>query len=415
MVFQFFNKLLTRTLRVLKRWIRNGKINLLIGVSRISPFSSKYFGVPKGFYLSSKEYHNVNKTDQSLVYTSFLPSSAIERKSPTSFFEKIHRKFSSNYSFTTPETFIISIPNGRVIGDMGTVITHDDKLLLDVSMQFGVGLQPHRAKSHSVFSRLKLPPVQQIPKTVAVLGTHSGGTYYHWLMDALPRLEILKQSHPNGIDGIDKFLVNEGIPALVESLELLKIPSDKLIFINSDTHIEAKTLIAPSLPGFTCNPPIWVCDYLRANFLKLRTDGPSIPRLYISRSKARYRRVENEEKVRDCLVNFGFTPVHLEDYDFPTQISIFSKAEIIVAPHGAGLTNLVWCEPKTIVLELFSPNYLNLCFWAIANHVEVNYFFLIGEGERPADSIDPYLIKDNMEVSIEKLSQSVNEILTIQN
>ena len=224
-------------------------------------------------------------------------------------------------------------------------------------------------------------------------------------------LQILKKALPNGIEGIDKFIVNEGVPAVVESLELLNISMDKLIFLDARTHIQAETLIAPSLPGDTCNSPAWVCNFLRDIFLRYKANISPIPRLYISRSKAKYRRVDNEGEVIKCLSKNGFTTIRLEDYDFSSQIALLSNAEVVVAPHGAGLTNLVWCSSTAKVLEIFSPNYLNLSFWTIANHVGLEYFYLIGDGQRPPDLVDPYLIEDDIHVSIEKLALCLDMLL----
>ena len=111
------------------------------------------------------------------------------------------------------------------------------------------------------------------------------------------------------------------------------------------------------------------------------------------------------------LATFGFTPIWLEEHDFATQVALFSSAEFIVAPHGAGLTNLIWCNSSAKVLEIFSPNYVNVCFWAIANQIEMEYFYLIGDGERPPDYIDPHLIGDNINVPIDELRQSLDILL----
>ena len=108
---------------------------------------------------------------------------------------------------------------------------------------------------------------------------------------------------------------------------------------------------------------------------------------------------------------FGFTPIWLEDHNIATQIALFSGAEFIVAPHGAGLTNLIWCNSSAKVLEIFSPNYVNVCFWAIANQVGMEYFYLIGEGKKPPEYIDPHLVGDNINVPIEELHRSLDILL----
>jgi capsular polysaccharide biosynthesis protein len=380
---------------------------------RYIPLSSKYIGPPKGYYISSEVYwDSYKKNDLSgLNYELCFPSSISQRNCPKSIAEIPHWKFDGQYSYENPETFIISIPDGRVFGSMGAIITHDDKLILDVSLEFGIGNNATKVDSHHVFKYPKLPKCQEIPETIAVLATAGGDNYFHWLTDALPRVEIIKKTFSNGTKNINKYVVNKGFPIIEESLEILGISKDMLIFIDSKQQVQAKNLVVPSLVGSTGNPPAWVCTFLRENFLKHKADIPVISKLYISRSKARYRKVTNEEDVLECLTKFGFTPVWLEEHNFATQIALFSNAEYIVAPHGAGLTNLMWCNSSAKILELFSPNYVNVCFWAIANQIGLEYFYLIGNGKKPPNYFDPHLGEDNINISIEELNQSLKIVL----
>ncbi len=60
------------------------------------------------------------------------------------------------------------------------------------------------------------------------------------------------------------------------------------------------------------------------------------------------------------------------------QASCLASAEIVVAPHGAGLTNLVFCNPGTKVIEIFSPSYLPNCYWILSNVCGLDHYYLIG-------------------------------------
>ena len=69
------------------------------------------------------------------------------------------------------------------------------------------------------------------------------------------------------------------------------------------------------------------------------------------------------------------------------QIDLFAGAEVVVAPHGAALANLVFCPPGVRVLELFHPRYVNPCYWAIADNPGADYRYLVcGRDGRPAGS-----------------------------
>jgi len=50
------------------------------------------------------------------------------------------------------------------------------------------------------------------------------------------------------------------------------------------------------------------------------------------------RRIINEHEVIEALATFGFVAYALEEMSFSEQVRLFSQAEMVVAPHGAGLT-----------------------------------------------------------------------------
>lgn len=52
----------------------------------------------------------------------------------------------------------------------------------------------------------------------------------------------------------------------------------------------------------------------------------------------------------------GDLSVTTEDLSLIEQIVLFHNAEIIVAPHGAGLVNLLFARPGTKVIELFQAH-----------------------------------------------------------
>ncbi len=109
--------------------------------------------------------------------------------------------------------------------------------------------------------------------------------------------------------------------------------------------------------------------------------GQSVPmkRIYVTRGNVKRRKVINEEQVVQSLEKYGFTTVSMDGKSLREQIQIFASAEAIVAPHGAALTNLLFIQPGTKVIELFPYGYVNNCFYALANYAKACYFYLQGE------------------------------------
>lgn len=170
-------------------------------------------------------------------------------------------------------------------------------------------------------------------------------------------------------------------PYQQETLKLLGIPQEKILESDRHSHLQATELIVPSFPGYLDWVPPGTIQFLRDNFLPQvnLAKGDRYKKIYISRAKAKTRQIINEEVVSQLLETRGFQTVFLEELSVLEQVAIFSHAEIIVAVHGSGLTNLVFCAPQTKVIELFSPNYLRTDYWMISQHLKLQHYYIVGE------------------------------------
>ena len=292
------------------------------------------------------------------------------------------------------DRFTVEIAQGRVwtmpqehwwkVCEAIAVMTADNILLADLCREYPGTLPgcPHAAnpnRPHRIFTTTQLPPVEKIEGTVAVLTGLSANVYFHWMVDILPRLDILRRSgFPEG--EIDWFYVNSvAKPFQRQTLEELGIPGDRILESDRHPHLQASRLVVPSF----ASPIGWATpesiEFVRSQFLSPQSTPSTTPkRLYLSRQTARYRKVINEAELIQCLEQQGFTVVTLDEYSVREQAQLFANAEVIVAPHGAALTNLLFCQPKTTVLELFSPNYIRYYYWSICQYLKLNHYYAIG-------------------------------------
>ncbi len=107
--------------------------------------------------------------------------------------------------------------------------------------------------------------------------------------------------------------------------------------------------------------PQWSCAFLRGLFLPVETREKSFSkaeRIYISRKKASNRRIINEQEVINLLEKFAFKTITIESISVAQQASLLANSQVIVATHCAGLTNLVFGNPGTKVIEIFHPEYV---------------------------------------------------------
>jgi capsular polysaccharide biosynthesis protein len=104
-------------------------------------------------------------------------------------------------------------------------------------------------------------------------------------------------------------------------------------------------------------------------------------RLYIDRRGAANRRLGNEGDVIASLARFGVVPVVLEALSLADQAALFADAELVVAPHGAGLTNIVFAPRDCRIVELLPNAYANWCFRRLAASCGLRYDCVVGMAE----------------------------------
>jgi hypothetical protein len=88
--------------------------------------------------------------------------------------------------------------------------------------------------------------------------------------------------------------------------------------------------------------------------------------IYISRSNCSNRKLLNEDEIIPMLKDLGFSVYYLEGMTFIDSIRLFKSAEFVIGVHGAGLAWSVFCDPKTLVLEIYKDktkknHYYHLC------------------------------------------------------
>lgn len=236
-----------------------------------------------------------------------------------------------------------------------------------------------------------------IDDSVATLTTLWAANYFHWLFDVLPRLDLVERA------GLKTRSIYAPLRHAFqrETLQLLGYPPAKIIDASRIRHLSATELVIPSLPGTPGVMPEWVCRFLRQKLVPVPSAIHTNPeRIYVSRGAARSRRIINEPQMLELLATYGFTAIKLETMSFAEQVRLFQSARCIVAPHGAGLANLVFCEPGTCVVEILPSRETNLCYWLLSQQVSLRYWYVLGSATGPPSN--------DMEVDLEKLRRSLD-------
>jgi hypothetical protein len=260
------------------------------------------------------------------------------------------------------QSFVAAMTDGRVTHDAGVVMAGGGAVLEDVS---GLGFACDNPTNPLHMSHLPRP--RQTPHTVAVLTTGPNHNYYHWLLEAIPRLDLYERS---GV-AIDRYYAPIRQRFQRETLSLLGISQDCIVPATCHAHLAPDRLVVSSFHGGLSR--------VKTDFLFRRLTahvgpwaGPA-PRIFISRGNRGVRSIVNEREVLRALQPLGFVRCRLETMPLADQVALFYRAACVVGPHGAGLTNLTFCRPGTKVVEIGTPYRPWACFYGIAHHRGLNY------------------------------------------
>ena len=268
-------------------------------------------------------------------------------------------KYQRGESVELPQVFVASLSPARLRNADFLVSSADDEIFMDSAHGLVEVLE-----NNGILNEV-LPPRPTVHTGTYVLlaSPWSERSYYHWLVDALPRLSLL-HAIPGGAE----------LPIVVpsrlhryhqESLEAAGIPQSRQVAF-PDAVVQVDRLFFPALLSPTGYSSPHAVAWLRETFGPFLSTRKPWRRLYVSRRDAR-RRILNEDEIIGLLLPHGFEVVHPGDMSLIEQIRTFSEAQVVVGPHGAGLTNMIFSPEGATLVELFGSNYLNGCFWAIAS------------------------------------------------
>lgn len=129
-------------------------------------------------------------------------------------------------------------------------------------------------------------------------------------------------------------------------------------------NIIADTLLIPTL-GDCGAPSLKQLWWLKQSIPRSKKSDIVI---YIRRRKS--RRVQNDKVLLDIIRHSFHRRLRIhDDVNLPSlrdQLMLFSRATLIIAPHGAGLVNIIACRPNTRVIEFMDPANINICYMRLA-------------------------------------------------
>ena len=89
-------------------------------------------------------------------------------------------------------------------------------------------------------------------------------------------------------------------------------------------------------------------------------------KIVVLRPGAKTRRLVNSDEL--LLKLKGWDTVSLENLSIKAQMQIFAESTHILAAHGAGLINLLWCRPGTKIIEIQDKRMVHKKVYPLLSH-----------------------------------------------
>lgn len=300
-----------------------------------------------------------------------------------------------------PEAMMAIVSQGSLFCRYGFVLTKDQQEILDLNGDGFHHVFPHAGEV------VYVPRPTKVPGRLLVLtNSCAQRNYYHWTIEIMSQLRLLQES---GIE-FDWVAAPNRKPFMVQSLALLGIEESKILRMGRYTHLQADELIVLGRDGGYPHPTgiEFLRDSMRSQSWS-KYGSSERTRLYIPRTSCSSRRIVDEEKLIIALEKLGFECVRLELLTVKEQVELFQRAEIVVGPHGAGLTNLAYCRPGTAVLEI-SPTSRPCRYFHCLSHLnELAFRVYFGRAVRRPGHVGT---EADIEIDLAAVLQEVQDLLS---
>jgi capsular polysaccharide biosynthesis protein len=224
--------------------------------------------------------------------------------------------------------------------------------------------------------------------------------YFHWFCDTLTRYLQVKTYNNQYPLLISSNLIEKEY--IRETLNLLNI--NYSIYDYEVPYKIDNLLISSHITdsGNYSNSNITLLSSLLKSSIEITTPTN---RIWISRNKSKHRKIANEDSLIPMLKQYGFQIIYPEDISFIEQLSLYRNAEIIGGLHGGALTNILFMNEGTKLIEIrrYGDN-MNNCYFSLASELKIDYYYLESE------SIDEDFYISDVKVEVQKLEKIIKNI-----
>lgn len=212
--------------------------------------------------------------------------------------------------------------------------------------------------------------------------------YGHWMVELLPRLwmaedllTIGKCVIPKRTGAMETVMKTALRLSSNAPYELIEHADDEVIFFKQLVFVDGLTT-----HGSYMSPLVF------SKTRKLVTCDAQPRKIFVSRRGAP-RDISNETEVISALTSVGFEVIHPGKMILEEQAAVFSNATHVVGVMGAGLTNIMFCQPGTNIINLAPATFPDTFFYLIARNLNLEYTEIRGKNVEEGSGWDqPFLI-----------------------
>ena len=181
-----------------------------------------------------------------------------------------------------------------------------------------------------------------------------GMNYWHFTCETMSRMYLLEK---HGYQG--RYLLLHS-PFTEELCRLADVARERIVWVNEldpDVNYRIERLVYPvtGKDPNRCAAPV-LSEFAETVRRKLE-DGEDYPqRIYVKRIGKRRLRIQQK-----WLDRHGFRTIVPEELRVEEQIRYCMHADIVLSPHGANSTNSLYMKKGSVLIETFSPDYINPC------------------------------------------------------
>lgn len=227
------------------------------------------------------------------------------------------------------------------------------------------------APYHDKWAKSRADTPRVTGKSIVFTGTGAGSNYYHWIGEQMSRLALLAETgHLAKMDNIVVF-VREPVSFIEQSVRLL-FPEFKgnivqirkrsayidyaLFFVPASMATRSKTEAAAP----TEKRSAWGSVLHLIRRMDAAAEPQAVPRagpITIVSRQGTGRTWLNEGEVAKALSPYGAHVIRADRMTVPQQQAIMRQSRLVIAKHGAGLANILFCKPGTRVIEVTARSY----------------------------------------------------------